>query len=343
MAEETKMSVGDGKGEEEVKVILFYRYHDIDDEAMIEWHKDHCARLGLLGRVLIAKEGINGTLAGPPLAIDEYIALMRAKPGFEDVDWKTSTASSQPFPDLFIKPVPEIINTGNLIPADFSNAGVHLPPKEFHKKLSELLNKKEEGKDFVLLDVRNYFEYDIGHFDGAIHPEMKAFSQYPQYIEKHLDQFENKPVMMYCTGGIRCEKASAFLKAKGVDEVYQLKGGIHRYLEQFPDGGLWAGKNFVFDKRVAMAPEEQPKDRAVVGTCLECAVPYDELSGDRVCTVCRGPVLICPACNDKLWELHCTTHQHLKRCYFTDLSPFSEEELKAQRKELQVLHTELLQ
>jgi hypothetical protein len=136
---------------------------------------------------------------------------------------------------------------------------------------------------------------------------------------------------MYCTGGIRCEKASAYVRSRGVEDVSQLAGGIHRYLEEFEDGGHFKGKNFVFDQRVAVGPA----GAAVVGRCLGCAAPYDELSGGRVCTVCRVLVLVCPGCAAALQQYHCEAHQPWRRCYFSYLGGFSAAELKAQAAELQ--------
>ena len=244
-------------------VLLFYKYVVLDAEATAAWQRELCTSLGLSGRVLVGPEGINGSLAGSPEATAKYIATMDAHESFGNIDWKHSDSRDEPFPDLYvvamcyccgcvcvharvlacssvlvihggrhIKIVKEIISTGGVIPNDFSNAGKHLPPAEFHTKLVEAT-----PEDSVILDVRNYKEYSVGHFDGAIRSEMRVFSEFPRFIDHNIDTFKGKKVMMYCTGGIRCEKASAYLKSKGVDEVYQLQGGIHRYLEAYPDGG----------------------------------------------------------------------------------------------------------
>ena len=140
-------------------------------------------------------------------------------------------------------------------------------------------------------------------------------------------------VLMYCTGGIRCEKASIMLKQRGVQDVFQLSGGIHRYLERYPDGGLFKGKNFVFDKRISLGPATA----AVVGTCRYCTTPYDTLHGGRLCTVCREMVLVCPSCRATLKELHCDAHASLERCYFTFLDHYSAAELEVQRQGLELV------
>lgn len=144
---------------------------------------------------------------------------------------------------------------------------------------------------------------------------------------------------MYCTGGIRCEKASVMLKRRGVSDVSQLKGGIHRYLEEYGDKGFFHGRNFVFDQRIAMTPSECQNTSTgtahdVVGRCVACEAPFDELSGSRICTVCRDPVLVCPTCQNTLREYHCRRHAAWKSAYFTFLDIFSREELVSQRNEL---------
>lgn len=156
----------------------------------------------------------------------------------------------------------------------------------------------------------------IGHFDGAMNPRTRRFGQFPEWVRSELPELQKKEkILMYCTGGIRCEKASAYLKHLGLANVYQLQGGIHRYLERYPDGGgLFQGKNFVFDQRVAMASA----DPTVTGKCEHCATPYDIVSGTR-CKYCRMHVLLCESCRDDAKKtardqslmLYCQEHVHL--------------------------------
>ena len=147
---------------------------------------------------------------------------------------------------------------------------------------------------------------------------------------------KGKECLLYCTGGIRCEKASYYLKKLGVEDVYQLKGGIHKYLEKYPDGGNWEGKNFVFDKRVFQPTPEMNPETSTVGKCYECGAAFDELSGDAVCTVCRDMVLVCHSCRPGLrYEYHCVHHRHLKELYYTDLSSFTKAELETQKSGLE--------
>jgi len=348
------------------RIVLFYKYVNIADvAALCAEQRSLATSLGLLGRVLIAAEGVNGTLSGAPAAIDGYIAAMSALALFGGVDWKTSAAGTGvgvgsgvgvgvgvgelepqlepqpephqllPFPDMVVKEVRQIVSLGGAA-VDLSDGGQHLSPAEFHEALSAAGGGGGGGeREVVLLDVRNTFEHAIGQFEGSISPEMREFSAFPTFVDRHAEEWKGKQVLMYCTGGIRCEKASAYVRSKGIDSVGQLSGGIHRYLEAYPDGGHFRGKNFVFDQRVAVAST----DATVVGRCVACAEPYDELSGGRVCTVCRDLVLVCAACQGDaaLREFHCAAHSEWAWCYFSFLEAFSDAELQQQAEGLQRL------
>ncbi|OQS01894.1 hypothetical protein THRCLA_05671 [Thraustotheca clavata] len=188
---------------------------------------------------------------------------------------------------------------------------------------------KKDEKKTVVLDVRAHKEFLVGHFKDALDPQVKNFSEYYAFLDQRIKQFkeEKTTVLMYCTGGIRCEKASQFLRSKGVTDVHHLKGGIHRYLEKFPDGGFFQGKNFVFDKRVLMGPQSAD----VVGNCIECTTPYDSFNGVKVCSVCRDLVLVCDPCfMARHGEVHCIGHQYLKHCYLTFLQYFTLDQLNEQ-------------
>ena len=311
-------------------VALFYRYCDVaDPPAVGKALRSFPGASALCGRLLVAAEGINGTFAAPsPDLRDRFERWIEAAaPGFAEMEWKESSGPIRPFPDLVVKVVPALIAG---IPAGITPAegGRHVSPTEFHRLLAD-------RGDAVLIDVRNDFEHALGHFvtpDGAPaeSPAMKSFADFPKYAAEAAERCRGKRVLMYCTGGIRCEKASALLKAHGVDDVVQLHGGIHRYLEAYPEGGHFRGKNFVFDKRVALGPEHAD----VVGKCCHCSAPCDEVRGDRVCTVCRQLVVICGECRAALPEYHCPAHRELRRCYFTFLEHFSLEALREQEAEL---------
>lgn len=315
-------------------VVLFYRYFPrkisdaVDDLA--QWQQSLAQRLELTGRVLVADEGINGTLSGSEAALDAYQRACEAwtvppllggyvRP-LRGIDWKRSTSEVDPFPDLVIKRVNQIVAAGNLS-YDLENTGIHLTPEDFHAMVTQ------DRDDVILLDVRNRFENSIGHFvdahgKPALHPNMRNYrppppdvriltltltliptlSGFAEYVARHRDDFQGKTVLMYCTGGVRCETASAHIKGEvATASVYQLQGGIHRYLEAFPpeQGGRFHGKNFVFDRRVAMpASASNPASSGIVGQCSECGAPWDELAGAVVCTVCRDMVLVCPSCRE---------------------------------------------
>ena len=334
------------------RVILFYRYVSIDDVPLLEvFLRQRCEDLGLLGRVLIAKEGINGTLAGSFPCIDAFIEWMAEDIRFRLIDWKSSIeidqVASLPFLNLSIRQVSELVSCGGKVrpylasqssfePSTYgglSNTGTHLSPAEFHHAIENLTT------DGLLLDIRNQFEYDIGHFNNAKPLNCVTYSESWATIDGMLQDKDpvNTPVYMYCTGGIRCEKASVYIRTKGFQDVYLLRGGIHKYLECYPNGSLFQGKNFVFDGRVSMHGEE---NSSLVGRCVECESPFDTFSGKVVCTVCRQPVLVCESCRSSRCypgEYHCWRHQSLKQVYFTVLERFAVVELDQQRDALKAM------
>lgn len=344
---------------------LLYRYPEHYIEELCRHQRELCAKLQLKGRVLLALEGINGTLsARSEQVLQEYLSAMEkfdlvrdctlpenedgemvdneGRRLYADIDWKQSIVGSdisEPFPDLKISIVKEIISTGGIIEAEDLPrlGGRHLSPKEFHDILT-----CSDHENVVLIDVRNTFEHEIGHFvnpktqQAAMNPNMVALSNFDStFCVKQAPYLKDKKVLMYCTGGIRCEKASAMLRKRGVDDVCQLKGGIHRYIEEFGDKGLFRGKTFVFDQRVSAMDSSSSSD--VVGKCVECAAPFDEISGSRLCTVCRDLVLVCPKCQSSLREYHCRRHSVWKHCYFTFLEVFDADELRSQKVQLEEL------
>ncbi|KAG7518419.1 hypothetical protein JOB18_034050 [Solea senegalensis] len=172
----------------------------------------------------------------------------------------------------------------------YHSAGVHLEPEEFHKEVEALLTKKDLCDDTILLDCRNFYESKIGQFTQCLAPNIRKFSYFPDYIDQNLELFRDKKVLMYCTGGIRCERGSAYLRSKGVcKEVYQLKGGIHKYLERFPNG-FYRGKLFVFDERYTISSNTD-----IISDCRYCGRPWDRY---KLCSTqfCFQLVLSCPSC-----------------------------------------------
>jgi predicted sulfurtransferase len=270
-------------------ILLFYKYVQIDNPIQIQsWQKQLCADLGLTGRILLSHEGINGTLGGTQEATDAYIAAMNAHPLFDAIDFKASAGGAHAFPRCKIVIKREIVHLG-IDPKDLTvaDAGQHLTPEQTHELF---LNPP---KDFVVLDGRNNYEAAVGKFVGAITPDIRYFRQFPEYIDQNVDQFKDKTVLMYCTGGIRCERASAYLEKKGVaKKIYQVAGGIHRYVEKFPDG-FFRGTNYVFDQRITVKVNDD-----VLGTCLNCATSSDDYF-NCLNALCNKHFTSCQACLSK--------------------------------------------
>jgi predicted sulfurtransferase len=270
----------------------------------------------------------------------------------DDFKWSSTTQHAL-FPDLVVKLVKEIIGTGGAfasIPLEETSQG-YLTPQQWHDEILHL-----DPETTALIDCRNTKECAVGHFPNALDPHTTTFAQFPQWVKDHAPRLQDKRVLMYCTGGIRCEKASAYLRRHGVHEVRHLKGGIHKYLEHYGEEGLWKGKNFVFDGRCAASAAETQagkdgnshdgvsvakEEETVVGKCFYCQSPYDTFHPHCVCTVCREPTLVCSPCQEHVEEYHCVNHFYLRTCYFTNLSRFSDDELQRQLGELWYCSVEL--
>ena len=231
-------------------VAAFYRFADLADCAELQAPLvAFCKAQGIVGTILLAPEGINGTVAGAPEAIDALLAYFADEAGFAGrlagIDVKRSTAAEQPFRRMKVKLKKEIVALGvdGLDPA--RRTGTYVEPADWNALI--------RSDDVLVIDTRNRFEVAMGSFEGAVDPETRKFSQFPDYVRRFLDPARHKRVAMFCTGGIRCEKASAFLLAEGFEDVLHLKGGILRYLEEVPpEESLYRGSCFVFDERVAL-------------------------------------------------------------------------------------------
>jgi UPF0176 protein len=272
------------------KIILFYKYVEIPyPKQVMKWQQEICKELQLKGRVLISHEGINGTLGGAQQNLDTYKKLMSEHELFGNIDFKESAGGPECFPRLSVKVRNEAVSLG--IPYDQltpRNAGQHLTPQETH----ELLSKKPEN--LVILDARNNYEWAIGKFENAITPDIENFRDLPQYLDQNLEQLKDKEVLMYCTGGIRCERATAYLNEKNVaKKVYQMEGGIHRYVEQYPDG-FFRGKNYVFDARISVRINDD-----VLGSCAICKTACDDYY-NCLNAFCNKHFISCTPCIEKL-------------------------------------------
>ena len=243
----------DEKNAQRWVVLLYYKFVGIDDPVeFVRVHREFCASLGLKGRILVAKEGLNGTVGGSFEATEKYKAHLRADARFSDIEFKESEGDPGTFPKLVVKARKEIVTLGLELPA-VTREG-HLTPEQWKEEI--------ERGEAVVLDVRNRYEYEIGRFKGAVPPPIEHFRELPEAMPQYA-HLKNKKVLMYCTGGIRCEKAAALFKREGFSDVYQLHGGIVSYLQKYP-GKHWEGECFVFDQRMT--------DSATVsGPCGVCA------------------------------------------------------------------------
>jgi UPF0176 protein len=234
-------------------IILYYNFTRIENLPKFSAeHRRTCKALGLSGRVYVASEGINGTLAGDPSNIAAYKDFLRSLPGFALTQFKDDTHPTMPFAKLIVRMRPEIVTLKTKIAIDMTQErGRHLSPRQWRCAL-------ESNEDVTLLDVRNNYESRIGHFEGAITPDVENFYDFEDWLD-HAGLKKDKKVLMYCTGGIRCEKFSLLMEKKGFKDVYQLGGGILGYKKE-EGGAHFRGKCFVFDDRLAVAVEENQKE-----------------------------------------------------------------------------------
>jgi UPF0176 protein len=271
-------------------IVLFYNYVEIvNPKKFAADHRELCKKLELTGRVIIAFEGINATLGGTDEAITEYIKNLREVDGFSDVDFKTSPGDATCFPKLSVKVRNEIVSLGvNTKEVTAKDMGKLLSPEDFHKMIEE--NKNNEN--FVLVDTRNWYESKVGHFEGSEIPNTISFREFPEYVQEKKEEWKDKVVAMYCTGGIRCEILSVVMKNRGFNEVYQIDGGIVRYGNKFGNDGLWEGSLYTFDNRLSIDFAANP---ALIGECDYCKAPTRQFYN---CTTasCHQLALLCEPC-----------------------------------------------
>ena len=275
------------------KVILYYRFAPIaDPEAMRLWQETLCQSLGLKGRIIISKDGINGTLGGDMSALKRYVTQSKKYPGFNKIDFKWSDGTGNDFPGLKIRVRDELVSFGSAkdLVVDENGvvgAGKHLNPYEVHKLV------EERGDEVVFFDARNAFEAKIGKFKDAIIPSTKTARDFVGEIESgKYDHLKDRPIITYCTGGIRCEILSSVMTKHGFNEVYQLEGGIARYGNKYGDGGLWQGSLYIFDARMAI----NFSDKSVVfSRCETCESPTNKFHSCSEVS-CYELILLCESC-----------------------------------------------
>ena len=234
-----------------IVISAFYQFAPIANPTEV---RDTTAALaeehGIRGTILIANEGLNGTIAGSRQAIDAMNAHLRSLPGFEQLETKESFHVEQPFKRLKVKVKREIVTINDPKADPLQQVGTYVEPEQWNDLIQD--------SDVLLIDTRNDYEVALGTFEGAVDPGLENFSEFPSYVRENLDPAKHRKVAMFCTGGIRCEKASALMLAEGFENVYHLKGGILKYLEKVAvDQSAWKGECFVFDERVAVDHELQ--------------------------------------------------------------------------------------
>ena len=233
-----------------LKVAAFYQFAALPDfRELREPLRALAGGLGLKGSVLLAHEGINGTVAGDEASIDAFVRELQSGALFggrlHNLELKFSSAAAMPFQRLKVRLKKEIVTLGDAAVDPTRQVGSYVEPSDWNELIS--------APDTLVIDTRNAFEVAMGTFEGAVDPDIKSFGQFKDFAAERLDPAKHRKIAMFCTGGIRCEKASAYLLARGFDEVYHLKGGILRYLEDVPkQESRWRGECFVFDERVAL-------------------------------------------------------------------------------------------
>lgn len=273
------------------KILLYYKYVDISDpEALKTQQKNLCQKLNLKGRILVSHEGINGTLAGLVADVDKYITETTKIPEFADIEWKVSFADEQVFPKLRVVVRDEIVTLG----LKKRGSDVAISNKAHYIEPEELLSLYESNDEFLIIDARNAYEAEIGKFKNAVIPPIDNFREFPEYV-KTIEKYKDKEVVTYCTGGVRCEKASAYLREQGFKKVRQLHGGVHVYAEKV-GGKFFEGELFVFDKRLHTSVNKV--DPSVISKCMYCEVPITRYI-DCVGPACDGLFICCQKCQDE--------------------------------------------
>ncbi|WP_076536160.1 rhodanese-related sulfurtransferase [Shewanella sp. UCD-KL21] len=247
----------------------------------------HMEQQEIKGTLLLASEGINGTVAGTQQSIDSLLAWLASQDGLNEIVYKLSFDDNMPFYRTKVKLKKEIVTMGieGIDPREV--VGTYVKPKDWNKLISD--------PDVLLVDTRNDYEVQIGTFKNAVNPVTETFREFPQYVKENLDPAKHKKVAMFCTGGIRCEKSTAYLKEQGFDEVYHLEGGILKYLEEVKqEQSLWQGECFVFDNRVAV---NHDLDKGIYDQCNACRMPITQ---EEMQTKAFVQGVSCPHCIDKI-------------------------------------------
>ena len=275
------------------KIILYYTFTPISDpEAVRLWQKSLCERLNLKGRIIISPHGINGTVGGALTDVKAYVKETRTYAGFKQIAFKWSDGTRDHFPRLSVKVREEIVAFGaaselQVNESGVVNGGVHLKPEQVHELV------RDRGEEVVFFDGRNAYEAAIGKFKDAVVPDTRTSRDFIEELESgKYDDIKDRPVVTYCTGGIRCEILSSLMKNRGFKDVYQMDGGIVKYGETYADDRLWEGSLYVFDDRMGLKFSDKAKD---IGRCIHCAATTSNYENCALKS-CNDLVLICETC-----------------------------------------------
>ena len=257
---------------QQFRVCALYRFCRLEQfEALRAPLAAFCCGRGIKGTLILAREGINGTVAGTAEAIDDLVAHLRGMPELAGLELKFSTADEMPFHRMKVRLKREIVTMGVADIDPLEGAGVYVEPRDWNTLISD--------PSTVVIDTRNDYEVSLGTFEGAVNPGTTSFREFPGWVERHRDALTDKKVAMFCTGGIRCEKATAYMRSLGFADVFHLKGGILKYLEEVPeDASLWHGECFVFDERVSVAHGLVVGDADLCRACRHPLTPAERLS-----------------------------------------------------------------
>jgi len=290
------------------KVLLFYKYVEVEDpQRIVDEHLKWCLNNDIKGRVFFAKEGVNGTVSGLKENIEKYKSHLNSFSEFKDIWFKEDDAEEHAFKKMHVRLKNEIVH-GDLTNVSLKHGGKRLSPEE-------LFNFYNEGKDFIIIDARNWYESKIGKFKNAIVPPMKNFREWKKVVDEDLNEYKDKTVVTYCTGGIRCEKASSYMVEKGFKDVYQLDGGIFNYIKQFPDT-YWEGGMFVFDERRVVNPNTK-KELINIASCYFCGNPTSyyinchNVDCDRIIISCHE----CKTENEYCCSDECRASKNKRKVY----------------------------
>ena len=314
--------------EKQYRVLLYYKYVNIDNpEEFSQQHLEKCNQFGLKGRIMIATEGINGTVSGTIEQTDAYIQLMKNDPRFVDMVYKVDEADGHTFKKMKVRHRSELVTLrleDDINPLEVT--GNYLSPKEFLETM--------QSEDTIVIDARNDYEYDLGHFRGAVKPDITTFRELPAWIRENKERFEGKNILTYCTGGIRCEKFSGWLVKEGFENVSQLHGGIVTYgKDPEVQGQLWDGQCYVFDERIGV-PVNQ-KEHVVVGKDYYTGEPCERY------VKCANP-----DCNLHILSSEENEHFYLRSCShecrvhprnrYIEEHHLTEEQVKLRMKEIEL-------